>query len=219
MSVAWSYGFVLRHCFGITRQAADIYYKDTSGPGKHPIPGSKIEPQNRIYYRTHQMLLQGLLGQGFSPKMDRFEEELETSVSSLPVSEEWVEFPDLMEFYQLILGCIVIKTVFGKALLSCNPDFIRMLWDFDSVVTGLAKRFPIICAPKKYWLRRKLIQCVKNWHRYATIHSTESESAEGRDVDPLWGSRMIRERYSMLHNIKSQDPDSIASTDLAFIWS
>ncbi|KAL8915923.1 MAG: hypothetical protein Q9172_006566 [Xanthocarpia lactea] len=203
----------------MSRQAADIYYKDTSGPRKILNPGSKTEPLNRIYYRTHEKLLKGLLGQGLSPMTDRLEEEISASMSSLQISEEWMYFPDLMEFYQIAIGSIVIKTIFGGTLLSRNPDFVRMLWEFDGVIMRLAKRLPIICAPKTYWLRRKLLECIKRWHTYARTHSAGFESTGDQDSDPLWGCKMIRERYLMLRDTEDQDHESVASTDLAFIWS
>ena len=89
---------------------------------------------------------------------DRLEVERRKSITSLQISDDWTNFPDLMEFYQIFLGTAVIKTVFGSTLLSENPDFVQDLWDFDRVVMSLAKRLPILFAPRAYWLRRKLPQ-------------------------------------------------------------
>ena len=219
LSVTWSMGFVLAHCFGMSRQAAGIYYKDTSGPRKKPNPGSKTKPPNRIYYKVHETLLEGLLRQGLAPMTDRLEVEMRASISSLQISDDWANFPDLMKFYQLFLGTAVIKTMFGSTLLSQNPDFIQDLWDFDGVVMSLAKRLPIICAPRTYWLRRKLLQYIKRWHTYARTHSAGYERVGDQDGDPYWGCKMIRDRYVTLRDAENQDHDSIASTDLAFIWT
>ena len=219
LSVTWSMGFVLTHCFGMSRRAAAIYYGDTSGPRKKPNPGSKTNPPNRIYYKTHEALLEGLLGQGLAPMTDRLEVEMRDSITSLQISDEWTSFPDLMEFYQIFLGTIVIKTVFGSTLLSQNPDFVQDLWDFDPMVESLAKRLPILFAPRAYRLRRKLLQYIKRWHNYARTHSAGYESVGDQDDDPYWGCKMIRDRYATLCDTKHQDHDSVASTDLAFIWS
>lgn len=148
LSVTWSMGFVLRHCFGMSGHAASIYFKDTSGPGKKPILGSKTKPADRIYYKTHETLLDGLLRQGLAPMTDRLEVEMRASISSLQISDDWTNFPDLLKFYQLFLGTAVIKRVFGSTILSQNPDFVQDLWDFDEVVMSLAKRLPICLLQK-----------------------------------------------------------------------
>ena len=207
------------HCFGMSRKAADIYYKDTSGPRTKPNNGSETSPHNRIYYKTHETLLDGLLRQGLQPMTDRLEVELRSSITSLQISDDWTNFPDLMEFYQIFLGTVVIKTVFGSTLLSQNPDFVQDLWDFDPLVMNLARRLPIVFAPKAYRLRRKLLQCIKRWHTYARTHSAGYESDGDQDGDPYWGCKMIRDRYATLCDTENQDHYSVASTDLAFIWS
>ena len=212
-------GYVLRVCFGMSRRAADVYHKDTSGPREKSNPGSVTKPHDRIYYKTHETLLEGLLGKGLPPMKDRLAKELESSITSLQISAEWTDFPDLEKFYQDHVGATVVKTIFGEVLLSQNPSFLPHLWEFDSVVMRLAQRFPIICAPRTYWVRYKLIQCIKKWHMYARIHSTGSERVDSEGSDPLWGCSMIRDRFSKLRDINSQDYDSLASTDLAFIWS
>ena len=219
LSVTWSMGFVLTHCFSMSRQAAGIYYKDTSGPPEKPNPGSKTNTPNRIYYKTHEALSEGLLGQGLPPMTDRLEVEMRNSITSLQISDDWTNFPDLMEFYQIFLGTPVVKTVFGSTLLSENPDFVQDLWDFDRVVMSLAKRLPILFTPRAYWLRRKSLRHIKKWHNYARTHSAGYESVGDQDRDPYWGCKMMKDRYATLCDTKNQDHDSVASTDLAFIWS
>ncbi|KAI9706642.1 MAG: hypothetical protein M1836_003651 [Candelina mexicana] len=203
----------------MSRQAADVYFRDTSGPRKRPNLGSKTQSSRRIYYQTHETLLEGLLHQGLAPMTDRLKLEMKVSIFSLGILEYWTEFPDLMEFYRLFLGTTVIKTIFGSALLSLHPNFVQDLWDFDGVVMSLAKRLPIFCVPRTYRLRRKLLQCIKRWHTYARTHSAGHESVGNQDDDPYWGCKMIRDRYMALCGTEGQDHDSVASTDLAFIWS
>ena len=219
LSVTWSMGFVLGHCFGMSRKAVGVYYNDTSGPRKRPNPGSRTEPTSRIYLKTHEILLEGLLRQGLAPTTTRLETEWMTAISSLQISNDWVAFPDLLGFYQSFLGTVVIETIFGSTLLSLNPSFIQDLWSFDPTVMSLAKRLPIIFTPRAYWLRRRLLQSIKKWHNYARIHSPRHHSVGDQDEDPYWGCKMIRDRYATLRDIENQDQDSLASTDLAFIWS
>ena len=212
-------GYVLRVCFGMSCQAADMYHKDTSGPRKKSNLGSITKAHDRIYLKTHETLLEGLLGKGLPPMTDRLTKELKDSIASLQISHEWTEFPDLEMFYQKYVGTAIVKAIFGNLLLSQNPNFLPCLWEFDSVVMRLAQRLPIFCAPRTYWLRYQLLQSIKKWHTYARIHSAGFERVNDEDIDPLWGCRMIRDRFARLRDINNQDYDSLASTDLAFIWS
>ena len=219
LSVTWHMGFMLTRWFGMSGHAAGIYYKDTSGPGKKPNLGSMTKPSGRVYYQTHETLLDGLLRQGLEPMTNRLEVEIRTSISSLQISDHWTEFPDLLKFYKHFLGTAVIKTVFGSTILSLNPDFVQVLWDYDEVILSLSNPIPILSAPKAYWLRRKLLQYIKRWHAYARAHSTGYESHGNQDGDPYWGCKMMRDRYVTLCDTEDQDHDSVAATDLALFWT
>ncbi|KAI4288665.1 MAG: hypothetical protein L6R35_002068 [Caloplaca aegaea] len=219
VSVAPAYGIALKHCFGMSRKAAQTYFADTSGSRPRPIWRSNVQPRNRVMYRTHENLLQGLLGSGLAPATDRFEHYWTDHLFSLDISSHWVEYPDLLEFFEANLGKMVIQTIFGPAILSQSPGFVRDIWAFDQVVMSLAKRLPWICIPQAYIVRRRLFQYVKRWHIFAKASSPRAEDVREDDVNPFWGSKTIRERYEMLLDVESQDQDSVASTDLGFIWA
>lgn len=150
LNVTFAYGIALKHCFGMAQKAANVYFADTSGSQCKPIEGSSANPQGRVSYQTHENLLHGLLGAGLAPISDRFERALTESINSLNINEEWVHYPDLLEFFEDFLGAAIIKAIFGPALLSQNPGFIRDLWAFDKVVMGLGKRLPAFCIPEAY---------------------------------------------------------------------
>ncbi|KAL8671174.1 MAG: hypothetical protein Q9168_004327 [Polycauliona sp. 1 TL-2023] len=97
LSVTWSMRFVLMHCFGMSKTAARVYHEDTSGPRVKPNLGSQTDPRDRIYFKTHETLLEGLLGIGLAPMTDRLEAEIREAVPSLDISDEWVEFPNLLK--------------------------------------------------------------------------------------------------------------------------
>ncbi|KAL9017074.1 MAG: hypothetical protein Q9185_005585 [Variospora sp. 1 TL-2023] len=219
VGVAPAYGIALKHCFGMSRKAAQTYFADTSGSRPRPIWGSNVQPRNRVMYRTHENLLQGLLGSGLAPATDRFERYWTDHLCSMDISSHWVEYPDLPEFFEANLGKIVVQAIFGPALLSQSPGFVRDMWAFDQVVMSLAKRLPWICIPQAYIVRRRLFQYVKRWHTFAKASSPRAEDVQEDDVNAFWGSKTIRERYEMLLDVESQDQDSVASTDLGFIWA
>lgn len=219
LSVTLAYSIALKYCFGIAQKAVNVYLADDSGSQSKPIDGSNTKPRNRVYYRTHESLLQGLLGTGLAPVSDRFDGLLTRSMRSLDLGEEWTTFPDLSEFFEDNIGAAVIEAIFGPALLSQNPGFVRDLWSFDKVVMKLAKRVPISCMPAVYKSRTGLLQSIKNWHALAGAHSAATKMAHEEDADPFWGSKTIRDRFKMLLDVENQDFDSVASTDLGFIWA
>lgn len=219
LSVTLAYSIALKYCFGIAQKAVNVYLADNSGSQSKPIDGSNTKPQNRVYYRTHEGLLQGLLGTGLAPVSDRFDGLLTQSMLSLSISEEWMTFPDLSEFFEDYIGAAVIEAIFGPALLSQNPGFVRDLWSFDKVVMRLARRLPRFCIPAAYKSRTALLQSIGKWHAFASMHSAEAKMTHEEDADPLWGSKMIRDRFKMLLDVENQDFDSVASTDLGLIWA
>ena len=220
LSVTKAYGIALKHCFGMAQKAVNSYHADTSGCQHKPIKGSYVQPQDRISYLTHENLLKGLLGTGLAPTSERFEKALTESLSSLSIGDEWVEFPNLVELFENHVGGSVIKAIFGSALLSQDPNFVRDLWAYDKVVMNLARRVPKFWSPEPYRLRDKLLLCIKKWHALARAHSDRQESQVQREeAEPFWGSEMIKDRHKMLLGVKDQDYDSLASTDLGFIWA
>ncbi|KAL8847243.1 MAG: hypothetical protein Q9221_007699 [Calogaya cf. arnoldii] len=219
LSTAPAYGIALQHCFGMAKKPASVYFADTSGSRSKPIQGSNVQPKNRVMYRTHESLSQGLLGTGLAPASDRCKQRLAKTLESLCVSDEWVTYPDFLSFMEDKLGTAIVEAVFGSVLLSQNPDFIRDLWVFDDAAMGLAKRLPALCMPNAYRARRRLLHSIKEWHAYATKSSPREDTAPDGDIDSLWGSRMMRERNSMLLDVEVQDRDSVASTDLGLIWA
>ncbi|KAL9594944.1 MAG: hypothetical protein Q9219_006750 [cf. Caloplaca sp. 3 TL-2023] len=231
LSVSPAYGFALQHCFGMAGRAAQAYFRDTSGSRAKPIKGSAVlQPHDRVMHLTHENLSRGLLApDGLAEVSSRFERYLTQALEALNVGEEdWVEEGDLLEFFEKIVGTALLQAIFGAELLRLNSSFVRDLWAFDRMVMGLAKRLPFVWIPRAYWLRRKLLQGVKKWHAVAEASSIiaaldegderYTEEAEGEASD-VWGTRMVRERYDMLLDVADQDRNSVAATDLGFIWA
>ena len=202
----------------MSRRAVSAYHADTSGCLPKPIPGSNVEPRDRVSYLTHENLLKGLLGPGLAPILERFESSFDETITKAPIDDEWQTLPSLQEFFEEHLGSAVIKALFGSALLDQNPVFLRDLWAFDQDVMSLAKRIPSFWIPDTYKLREKLRQCFKRWHASARAH-TESNGTPQEEGDSVWGSQMIQERQQMLLGVQKQDHDSVAATDFGFLWA
>ncbi len=194
-------------------------WPDTSGARPKPIPGSNPQPLERISFLTHENLLPGLLQDGLGPAADRFENHLASSLRSLAVGHEWMEQADLVEFFEKHVGSALIRTLFGEELLALHPGFVEDLWECDKGVMNLARRLPRFWIPRTYHMRDKLLATVKKWHLKASAASSGPASEADSQTDPIWGTKMMKERYSMLLSAAGQDEASVASTDLAPIWA
>lgn len=219
LTVTLAYGIALKYCFGMAQKAVDVYIADTSGSQQKPIAGSNVPSQNRVSYLTHENLLKGLLGTGLAPATDRFESALTESLNLETIGQNWEYYPDFLEFHEDHVGAAVIRALFGPTLLSQNLDFVRDLWAYDKVVMSLAKRLPAFWIPNAYRLRDKLLSSIRKWHDFAKENFVNMNGSQHLDDDPLWGSEMIKHRHKMLLGIGNQDSDSVASTDLGFIWA
>lgn len=219
LTVTQAHAIALKCCFGTSQDAADVYAADTSGSQFKPIEGSDVSCQNRVSYLTHENLTKGLLGSGLAPATNRFEIALTESLCSENIDQDWIYYPDFLEFYENHVGTAIIKALFGSELLRQNPGFYHDFWAYDKVIMKLAQRIPIFWIPNAYRIRKKLLMSIKRWHEFARERSMTEGNIQQGDDDPFWGSEMVRERHKMLLNIGSQDYDSVAATDLGLIWA
>ncbi|PYI05542.1 cytochrome P450 [Aspergillus sclerotiicarbonarius CBS 121057] len=223
LTVTRAYGLVLKHCFGMDQKAVVVYVSDTSGPRQRPIPGSKTPFNRRVSYHTHENLIQGLLGSGLGPTTERLDAALYASLDqAVPISPTWTYKEDLTQFFEDHLGTAMLQALYGPLLLAEHPDFNRKLWQYDKHIMALAKRLPAWLIPGSYRLRDELLRTIEKWHQRATELSTatpDRPKADPNEADPHWGSAMMRERNRMLLRIDGQDLQSVASTDLGFIWA
>ncbi|KAF2846617.1 cytochrome P450 [Plenodomus tracheiphilus IPT5] len=216
LSVTKAYGYALRHCFGMKKAAAALYHRDTSGSRTKPIAGSNVSASSRIGIHTHANIAEGLLVTGLEPMTQRFEAALAAALHDHKIDTEWKQYSDLATFFEDVLGRAVLDAVFGPALLETNKSFVRDLFEYDKVVMDLARRVPWFIKPLPYRLRSGIVKMVKKWH---TAVTSTSPSDQSNNSHSGWGSSMLKSRYEMLMRSDTQDADSVASTDFAFIWA
>lgn len=215
---------VLKHCFGMDQKAVDTYAYDTSGCKIQPIPGSKVPWSGRASYYTHKSLVEGLLGDGIAPLAERIEALFFSALKdAVPISSEWTYEWDMTDFFEENLSSAILQALYGPLLIKQDPEFVRNLWKYDKGIMGLIRRLPSWMTPKMCRRRDELVNSIMRWHQQA-IELSECDSRPNhghqRDgFDPYWGTAMMRERYKALLAVDGQDPKSVASTDLAFIWA
>ncbi|KAI1770960.1 cytochrome P450 [Hypoxylon cercidicola] len=219
LSVTTAYSLVLGQCFGMKRQALDVYNADTSGSRQKPILGSNLEPQDRISFMTHESLRSGLLKEGLGPAFHRFREYLSQSLLNAEIGDEWVECPDMSKFFEKHLGTSLVRTLFGEELLAQHPGFVEDLWEYDKGVMNLIRGLPRFLTLRTHRIRDRLVRSVERWHEKASDPVSCPKESNGFSDQSLWGSDMMKERYHMLLATKGQDAKSVAITDLALIWA
>ena len=201
------------------KEALSIYEKDDSGPFHKPFPGSKVEPRNRIDRITHHEILKGLTGAGLEPLTRRIAKAIVRRIKDTPCGHDWVEYPDLMKFFQELVGTSVIESLAGPALFELNPNFFDDFWKFDKLLPKLAKGIPSFLTPGSAQVRKSLLDGLKKYYSHARKHYSPSSLDADGDFDPYWGSSLMKARQATLLAVDDQDDDSVASADLGLIWA
>ena len=201
------------------KEALSVYEKDDSGPFNKPFLGSKVEPRNRIDWITHREILKGLTGAGLEPLTKRTTKAIVGRMNNTPVKQDWVEYPDLMKFFQQLVGTSIMENLASPALFELNPNFSDDFWKFDKFLPKFAKGIPDYLVPGSSQVRKSLLDGLKRYYLHAREHyDTSGFDADG-DFDPYWGSGLMKARQSTLLAVDNQDDDSVASADLGLIWA
>ncbi|KAL9106330.1 MAG: hypothetical protein Q9187_008571 [Circinaria calcarea] len=219
MSAVYIHTTVLKQLFGMSAKSVDMYIADSSGPYRKPSPNSNVETHNRIEFLTHENLLKGLSGPGLLPALTRFKALLTKELNALEAGDEWLQLPDLMQFFKDHITPPVLEALYGPTLLSANPTFIHDIWVYDRAVQDLARRLPRFWIPAAYRIRDKVLSSVKRWHALARSHFDLSKIFPDGDGDSYWGSELIRSRQKLLLGVDNLDHDSVASADLGLMWA
>ncbi|KAI0000712.1 hypothetical protein F4779DRAFT_622473 [Xylariaceae sp. FL0662B] len=213
--------YCLKYLFGLSEQALTIYRADRSGPHCRPYPGSNVNPENRIDYRTHHEFLRALMGPGLSPTLQRYMSAFTAHIDRLHlpdnIGNSWISMSDFQIFFHKTMGASLIEALLGPSLLRLNPTFVEDLIEFDRSVPWLARGVPSLVMPKLYRVRGRLCEQLKKWHVYARKQFNESSISDDGDGDPFWGSRLIRNRHAILSAAGHHDND-LAATDLGLAF-
>ena len=210
--------FVLVRVFGMSMSAVNMYNQDDSGILPKPHPDSTVASRNRIDYLTHAGFHKLLAGEGLSNLYRRWLASFNNRLQKLSIGDEWIERPDIMDFWMPPLTASLNEAVAGPLLECINPNFTRDFLEFLPYVHGLMKGLPKWCIPRAFYLRENLIRDVKQWHAIARARFKPSDVHEDGDTDPWWGSACIRERQKILAAVDNWNYDIIASSDFGLLW-
>ena len=200
-------------------KALELYSLDNSGLNAKPLPNTAVASHNRVDHLTHLSIAKFTSGKGLQGFYDRWITAFKVNLQSLDVGDEWVEVPDLVNFFKEEFGAAATHAICGPILMRANPKFMRDLDEYDQCMPYLTKGFPRWMIPKSYAVRNKLLGDIKEWHSIAREQFMESSIDPDGDFDPFWGSEFIWTRQKLFASMDNFDYDAYAASDLGFIWA
>ena len=212
---------VMKNLLGMPDHIIPLYAGDDSGQLLKPMPGSHIQPENRIRFLHTNTAHQHLAGTNGIRLGERFMEILGRDISvDIRVGAEWVELLDLWPFIQDLVFPAVTEAMCGSFLLSLNPTFTKDFWAFDQDIPTLIKGLPRWLVPGSYKRRDKVLDSIKKWHAFANEYSDISKTGpKDPEWEPYFGTKYVKARQKFLQEIDIMDADGRASEDLGLLFA
>ena len=211
----------MRDQFGMPPGDLAIYERDGSGGNAKPLDGwEHMDPAHRIFHNQHRDLHAMLNGASLDGMTARFIANYTARLrTTAAVGDEWTELPDLFAFLRDEMFHAACVSMIGERFFELNPDFCRDFWDFDGQVLTYLRRPPRWMAPKAFAVRKRLLESIKKWRKYASHHFDSSDpSLADVEYEPIWGARLMRVRADMFEKAGAS-PDGCASMDLGLLWA
>ena len=210
----------LENIFGTPSDVIPFYSADDSGVNSVPSLGSQVRPEHRLNFFQVRAAHKHLAGNGLMQMTERFLGVIGRRIEDSQIRDEWTELPDLYTFLQYEVFSAAIEALCGKYLLTQNPGFVDDFWEFDRSVPTLFKGLPRWLTPKPYKVRQRLLDAIKDWHRYAREHSDFTKTGpEDEEWDPYWGSKLMRARQHYTNEMHFMNADALAAEDLGLIFA
>ncbi|KAI0010843.1 cytochrome P450 [Xylariaceae sp. FL0662B] len=211
--------YVLNHLLGAPKRILSFYDADDSGLAARARVGSRVKPEDRVYYFQIRTAHKYLSGQHLQSLNERFVATLDRDLDATNVGNDWVEYPDLYKFLQRTVTHSSIETVFGSKLLELNRTFVEDFWEFEANAPNLLHGMPRWLIPGAYRVRDKLLKSFVKWHAYANSHFDCSKvGPDEPDWEPNFGSRLIRTRQDGLLKMEPMNAEARASEDLGLMF-
>lgn len=125
------------------KDALAFWMLDDSGMLARPHPESNVPAHLRVDYMTHESVRKLLTEVGLKTSCDRFTRTLsQRLLAKASVASEWVDYPDLFQFFQDELFVAAVEAMWGTMIFSLNPDFLQDMWAYSRDLLYLAKGYP-----------------------------------------------------------------------------
>lgn len=168
----------------------------------------------------HKSVNMGLAGQDLEAVTTHFQEHYTEHLmqSAAELGNDWVQCEDICSLVEDHVFESAAHALFGPFMLSLNPNLARDFWAFNKYFRPLVVGVPRWLSPAAYKARDTMVESIKRWQRHASLHYTPEELG-GVDWEPLWGSKVVRERQVLLTRRRIVDETARAAENLAIMWA
>ncbi|KJZ70912.1 hypothetical protein HIM_09705 [Hirsutella minnesotensis 3608] len=212
--------FALHSLLDLPKGAVEFYRADDSGMSQTPRKESKTLPEHRINFLIANNLKQNLTSRLLEGLGQRYADNVQASLDTLAIGDEWTSLPDLFAFIQKVTTVSAIEALCGTHLLPLCPGFIDDLLFFQTNVPNFLRRRPSWLMSSAHRARRRLLDGVKRWHAYALEHcDCETVTLDDPEWEPYFGSRFLRIRQQYTLKLDKMTADARASEDLGLIFT
>lgn len=213
--------FAMRNVFGMPKDVLPLYTEDDSGPQLNPIPGSKVQPENRVRFLHRKNVHKHLAGSNGVRLGEIYMAILSRNLSAdARIGVEWIHFPDLYLFIRNMVFLAGVESMCGSSILSLNPTLTEDFWAFEQVIPTLMKGLPRWLCPEAFRRRDKVLNLIRKWHQFA---DEKSDFTKTGLHDPEWdqhfGSKYVRGRQHLFYDIDVMNAHGRSSDDLGFLFA
>ena len=208
----------MRTALKLNSKGAEVGRSDDSGKSPRPHPSSCVEPDNRIWFHTHDTAARFLSGPHLTNLSSNFQRCLEERIGTNVLSHQWIEQTDLYSFVYDLMFPSQIEALFGTSFLHLSPSFPADFKEFHSGLFYLLLGYPRWMVPKAWDARERCLESIKKYHARLDEEKYEKTN-HGEKKDFICGSEFIRARERMHAKMKRLDADAIASSELGVIWA
>ncbi|KAK8037683.1 hypothetical protein PG991_001029 [Apiospora marii] len=211
--------FALHNLFGLPKEAKQFFQDDDSGLSLKPRSESRTAPENRINYLIN-FNVKKYLSSDYLDALDHTNMKmLLRHLNTFEVADDWIDFPDLHAFIQLVIMRPAIEALVGSELLKLCPSFIDDLMTFQQSVPSFLRLVPRWLIPRAYRARKRLLEAIKVWHEHAHgSYDCSRLDSEDPKWEPFFGFILMRARGHYTLDA-SMTPDARATEDLGLIFA
>lgn len=211
----------LRKVFGGSATAAKYWDDDNSGIAVQPRKESNVKPENRVHFWTAHTSQEFLSSPHLQPLNERFVATVGKQLDGMGIQEQWVEYPDLYSFVQLVVGESATRTLFGERVLELNPGLLDDFRIFDSNMTKFLFGRPRWLMEAAYRARERLREALKLWqsegHKEAGAEVNKL-GPEDPEFDTHWGTKLMKARQVAMMKM-DLDANDRASLDVGLMFA
>lgn len=179
-----------------------------------------MQQEERILFHQHNYTLKGLSGNGLTTIASHYQEQLLKEFNELSdsIGDDWVEVPDLAQFFHQKVTKSALISMYGPHLIRLNPNIVQDLWDFFPFVLGLFLGLPRWILPKAHSLRAKLLDGIMRYYNHA--HENYNANGPDEDWEEFFGSQFTRKKHMELwERFGAMGARARAAEDLSFFWA